>query len=58
MKPQKPVDARRSVTLRVELSSSSYPHFQPHSNAATQVVYHTPALASCLILPIIPREGD
>jgi putative CocE/NonD family hydrolase len=55
--------------LRLEVSSSNYPHFEPNSNcgkpigtdtdadirSANQTVFHDPLHPSRLILPVIPR---
>ncbi len=55
--------------LRLEISSSNYPHFEPNSNCgkpvgtdtdadirtAHQTVFHDPIHPSRLILPVIPR---
>ena len=42
--------------LRLEVSSSSYPHFAVNPIAAEQWVYHDAAHASHVLLPTIPAD--
>jgi predicted acyl esterase len=43
--------------LRLDVSSSSYPHYAPSATAAHQTICHTSRYPSHLLLPIIPRGG-
>ena len=58
---------KKGHRIRVEISSSNFPHFDRNLNTgrdfatetewakATQMIYHTKEYPSCIVLPVIPR---
>jgi len=46
---------RAGHRLRLDICSSSYPHYAPNTHAAEQTIFHDGAHPSHLVLPIIPR---
>jgi putative CocE/NonD family hydrolase len=41
--------------IRIDVSSSSYPHYAPVPNTAVQTIYHDRSHPSHVVLPVIPR---